>query len=112
MVGPPSQLTLRAQDGGHRDLGVTLGRRRVPSGSDLLPGTPPAASLQVPAGTMSRRQALCPGITQEEVLFQHQDAGWGVPEPPPSGTLYKYIGEGQGQEWGGGRWEGRPLLRP
>ena len=85
MVGPPSQLTLRAQDGGHRDLGVTLGRRRVPSGSDLLPGTPPAASLQVPAGTMSRRQALCPGITQEEVLFQHQDAGWGVPEPPPQG---------------------------
>ena len=33
VVSPPeSQLTLRAQDGGHRDLGVTLGRCGVPSG--------------------------------------------------------------------------------
>lgn len=33
VVSPPeSQLTLRAQDGGHRDLGVTPGRCRVPSG--------------------------------------------------------------------------------
>ena len=81
MVAPPSQLTLRAQDRGHRDLGVTLGRRGVPSGSDPLLGTPPAASLQVPAGTMSRRRALHPGITQEEVLSQHQDTGWGLRDP-------------------------------
>lgn len=37
-------------------------------------------------------------------LVLEQDAGWGLRDP-----LQMQRG---GQEWGGGKWEGRPLLRP
>lgn len=64
MVGPPeSQLTLRAQDGGHRDLGVSPGRCGVPSAETLLSGpwvsvAPCPSGLSTP-GTIREEDTWC-----------------------------------------------------